>query len=205
LLQKRCERLAECRGERPERKRKTNMRKLLCLLVLAGVALIGTPAVLHANTITGGVSFSSTGTGTMTWDTTTLTFTGTNNGRVVSTSGNFVTATPLATLATFYTFQFNPLNPSPVTVWQISSNTYFSLGTVTSYDLSNPASITVNGNGTIYVSGYDATSASYVFTGNTGGGTFSFSATNVATPEPASFLLLGTGFAGLLGLWRRKW
>jgi hypothetical protein len=57
--------------------------------------------------------------------------------------------------------------------------------------------LVLSGSGLFTAGGYDATAGSFRFSGNGGGSTFSFSASQTAlnqVPEPATLLFMGTGF-----------
>jgi hypothetical protein len=58
-----------------------------------------------------------------------------------------------------------------------------------------------------HLAGFDATTGTFNFSTNGSGGTFSFSASNGATPvtEPASLVILGSGMLFGAGSLRRRW
>lgn len=181
-------------------------------LVLAG-AMMALAAEAQATPITGGISFSGLGatpTGGSDWSTATgVDFA----GLAIAGSGTGSYAGVIA-LATFNDFTYDPgLSPSPVLLWTFTDfpRIYsFDLGSLTSVVKAGSAassSVAVNGLGTLHITGYEDTAGTFVFTGNSSNGSFSFSASDGASasvPEPTSVFLLGTGLLGIVVLVQRR-
>lgn len=99
-------------------------------------------------------------------------------------------------VATYNDFTFSPFAPQ-TPLWNFSFgglNYAFDLLSATVVTQSATA-LGLSGAGTLYITGFTPTAGSWSFSGDTTGGTFAFSSTNIATgvPEPASVLLLGLG------------
>ncbi len=136
---------------------------------------------------------------------------------IVSTATGDFTGTPLFGAIT--DFQFDPLlgiNDGSDGVTSVVSIPDFWTAGDFSFELTSIARgstsdpdrfLALEGTGIITAEGFDPTSASWVFTGNTaGGGSFGWSAGStsipVATPEPGILALLGVGLVLVAG---RKW
>ncbi|MDX2504381.1 MAG: VPLPA-CTERM sorting domain-containing protein [Gammaproteobacteria bacterium] len=122
---------------------------------------------------------------------------------VVASSGDFLVL-PLFTLASMTDFQFNPLTPSPVTLWSVAGFS-FSMDSVT-IGLQDASNLVLSGTGTITGAGFDATQGTWEFSGQTASDvTFSWSSSNnTVVPVPAAVWLFGSGLIGLIGVARRK-
>lgn len=125
-----------------------------------------------------------------------------NRNVVVASSGDL--SMPFLTLATMTDFQFNPLSPNPVNLWS-AGGFNFTMDSVTIVSQDATALI-LSGTGTIIGNGFDATAATWEFTGQTASNiTFSWSSSNsTVIPVPAAVWLFGSGLIGLIGVARRK-
>jgi hypothetical protein len=94
--------------------------------------------------------------------------------------------------------------PSPVVLaFQTIGGFTFDLYTI-AVVTQTATSLVLEGTGFFNHVNYDPTPGTFVYTGNTQGQTYSFSASQAAVPEPASLLLFGTGLAGLATSARRR-
>lgn len=184
------------------------MRKILSLLVLAGVAMMLTTAT-YADTIKGDIGFTGTFTqnGGTPGDLSTATSFGISSVAVLTTHGDFVGATsPL--FATPIGVNGNPPTVVGSFLWivTVGSNQYGLLVSTESQTFTSSTQLNLAGTGTIYSNDptKDPTSGTWQLGFGVSGASFTWQSTSVATPEPASMALLGSGLIGLLGFTRRK-
>ncbi|HET9358529.1 MAG TPA: PEP-CTERM sorting domain-containing protein [Vicinamibacterales bacterium] len=101
----------------------------------------------------------------------------------------------------------NPNVVGPLLAFQNVLGTTFTLTSVGPASVQSFGSLsflTFTGQGYFSMAGFSNTNGTFGFTGNGAGGTFSFSASNVTVPEPASAALLGSGLVMLFGLRNRR-
>jgi hypothetical protein len=93
----------------------------------------------------------------------------------------------------------------PITGFQLISSPSFSFDLQTlAVDQQTNNLLTLAGTGLFHLTGFTDTPGTFFFSANQAGGTFSYSASESAVPEPGSMLLLGTGLFGLAGAVRRR-
>jgi hypothetical protein len=122
----------------------------------------------------------------------TCAFSSTCAGTYATLNGNIIAAT-------YNDFQFDPLGGNINPLWEFSFGGVdysFTLENV-NIDQQDDEFLTLSGTGTLTATGFDNTLGEWTFSGDSStGGTFAFSSTNTAIPEPASLALFGLGLFG---------
>lgn len=174
-------------------------------------AVLGAASVsASALPVSGGISFSSDGS-PFSFNTTTNTvdFSDLGTNAVVdSVSGDFANYFSVNNAATFHDFVYDPFS-GPVTIWDALATVGGNAGTSIQFDLNSATTLLELSNlvvleGVGELSGGGSTqSGIWNISMNSAGGTFSWSASTAAVPEPSMFMLFGLGLAGV-GLARRR-
>jgi hypothetical protein len=126
-----------------------------------------------------------------------------DEGLVTSAFGDYVGT--LGAFVDFNDFVFDPLTPGTF-LWSFTSgaNTYdFSMTTITIVSQTSN-SISLEGTGTAFITGFDPTGGDFSLTLNQNGQAFSFSSSAGVVPLPPAVWLFGSGLLGMIGIARRK-
>ena len=185
---------------------KTPLKTILTVLIIGLVSCGLFSQQAQAVPIVGGISLAGgyvTNTGNIN---TATAFTSFPFVVVTSVSGSY-TGVPTATSVAMNPFTFNPFSGSVTPLW-----TFMSAGSTYSFDLTvlsltqqGNNTLTLNGTGTLHITGFTDTPGTWVFTANQASDTFSFSSSNAAVRAPDSgsaVALLGIALAGIEGVRR---
>ncbi len=162
------------------------------ILKLAGTLALSLVTLAHADPITGRIDIGANGS-TVTIDQTanTVVFNegagfGTINAQVTMATGNYSIFAPTLTSdtpATYFDFNYStPFSPANQRIWEINTNTYFTLNSITSV-VENTMAVGLQGFGTAFLTGFDPTPGVWSFSADRsmGQAQFTFSSTTQAT------------------------
>ena len=185
---------------------KTPLKTILTVLIIGLVSCGLFSQQAQAVPIVGGISLAGAYT-TNTGDINTATaFTSFPFVFVTGVSGSYTgVATGFGTAVTMNPFSFNPFSGAVTPLW-----TFMSAGSTYSFDLTvlsltqqGNNTLTLNGTGTLHITGFTDTAGSWLFTANQAVDTFTFSSSNGAVPDSGSAVaLLGIALAGIEGVRR---
>lgn len=179
------------------------MRKLF-MLAICGLSLLALGSPAQAVPISGEIHFvglwnPTGGAGVST--ATGIDFTTSGLQIVLAGTGDFAGLTGVG--ATFADFTFAPFAGPLVPLWSLPGGQSFDLTAVV-VTFQSATQLDLRGSGILHAPGLDDTPADWDFTGNSGSVVFSFSADNVAVPEPTTVGLLAVGLVGLTAAGNKK-
>lgn len=126
-----------------------------------------------------------------------------NNAAVSIATGSW--AGLFATPVSYANFDYSPLAVAGTlggAVWRIDADTYFVLSSI--YSITEGVGLVLEGTGTAYHNGFEATTGLWSFSADASGNAFSFSSTVITAPDGGvTVSLLGLAFVGF-ALLRRK-
>ena len=117
-------------------------------------------------------------------------------------SGDFASLM-IGSTGTITDIEFDPFSSPVAGFWSIDAFS-FEL-TILTKVFANSNVLLLMGTGTISAAGFDDTAGEWLFSGNTTGGSFAWSAGTTAVPEPGMLVLLGIGLIGVTSrkFWRK--
>jgi hypothetical protein len=177
-----------------------NLRTLIIILTSALLA-----PVLQAQSVIGSIGFGSLGGSVGGGDFATAS-SFTLNSPFITTETGVYTGAPLLTPITYNGFQFNPAVSSVTPLWTFNVgaiNYSFDVTSMTSFYDATLHQWDIGGNGTALVTGHTPTPAIWNVDLSQSGASIVFDSTAAAVPEPSILVLIGGGFVGLAGFFRK--